>query len=462
MKRTGFKGGIGLATLLIAGRLAAAGALSVVDTPLGKPEAGSIPDSFVVSRDHSSYAYVAAGKDQQSVIINGTIHGPYKGVGLGTPAFNAEGTNVAYVALQPEGSVLHLNGQAGKAFAGIDRLRFSEDGRRHAIVVESAERVRPVVDGVTGPEYERIGEGDPVFSADGRHVAYAARRAGKWVLVEDGREGPEFDALGRGPSYYSRDGKTSVYLGVRANRYTVVINGVIGREYDLVSDIVMSDTGVVGYRAVRGKDEFVVFDGREGIRHEAVVVGSLTVSRDGRHFGFAMKEGDGVRMVLDGAEGPIVHQVGPVAFDKSGARSAYKAILDLDAFMILDGKPGPKYSMLGADSAVFSEDGRRVAYSAQKGARWHVVVDQSLFGPYEGIGVGTLCFSADGKHWAVWAKRGIRSVLVADGRESGEYRTYLGRQKPWFSPDGAVIATALKDEQIVRLRAPLETGPGSN
>lgn len=430
---------------------AAAPSLEVREIPLGKAEPGTIPESFVVSANFQHHAYVAVQQDQQAVFIDGALVGRYQGVGQGTPIFSTEGDSVAFVAIQSQGSVLVLDGKPSPPYEGIDRLRFSHDGRRHAFVAEKGQFVRAVIDGMEGPDYSQIGEGDPIFSHDSSRAAYAARRKSKWVLVENGKEGPEFDALGRGESYFSADGKTCVYLGLRNARYTVIVNGVSSKEYDAISDVVISTNGVVCFRAVRGAHQMVVFGGREGAKQEAVLAGSLSISKDGRHYAFGIKEGRDVRMIVDAADGIPFQEVGPVVFDSSGQRSAYKAIRDLDAFVVVDGKPNPAFATLALDAPVFSPDGSRLAYIAQRSARWHVVLNGQLGPACDDVGQGTLSFSADGKHLAYWAKRGIRSVFILDGAESGEYKTYLGRRRPWSNPDGSFATMALKGDQFVRL-----------
>src|SRR5437763_1341305 len=65
-------------------------------------------------------------------------------------------------------------------------LTYSPDGLRHAYTVGDGGKMRVVVDGAEGSEYQDAGR--PVFSPDSRRTAYAAVRQDKPVVVVDNAE----------------------------------------------------------------------------------------------------------------------------------------------------------------------------------------------------------------------------------------------------------------------------------
>jgi Tol biopolymer transport system component len=118
--------------------------------------------------------------------------------------------------------------------------------------------------------------------------------------------------------------------------------------------------------------------------HPGIIVESLTVSPDGKHFAYVARRGG-------------------------------------KWFVVVDGKEGKEYDEIGEGTPIFSPDSKHFAYVARRGGRWFVVVDGKEGKEYDGIGKGTLVFSPDSKHLAYEAMRGGKSFVVVDGKEGKEY-----------------------------------------
>lgn len=160
---------------------------------------------------------------------------------------------------------------------------------------------------------------------------------------------------------------------------------------------------------------------------------------------------------------------------KDGCHLAYVAIKEDKEFVVVDGRPGPKFDRVEAKSLVFSPDGSRFAYWAwvHKGEPCQVVVDEQaslagsgllwgpLFGPggrriaycfaeddhYRVVIDGHLSpkqdldiqdppkpvFSANGERFAYSGRRAKEQFMVIDGQAQP---AYLIVADFCFSPDG--------------------------
>ena len=65
----------------------------------------------------------------------------------------------------------------------------SPDSKQVAYTARVGKKQFVVVDGKEGKQYDKIGEGTPIFSPDSKRVAYAAKVGKKCFVVVDGKEG---------------------------------------------------------------------------------------------------------------------------------------------------------------------------------------------------------------------------------------------------------------------------------
>ncbi len=127
-------------------------------------------------------------------------------------AFTGDGRHVAHLQTWRNASRLVIDSLAGPSYRWIDAPRLGSTGRVAYLAVD-ARLVRVVTDGAEGPTFRRCSP--PVFSLDGAHVAYAAWSSSDRVrVVLDGEAGQEFEALIPGGPVFRPDG-TLEYVTLR-------------------------------------------------------------------------------------------------------------------------------------------------------------------------------------------------------------------------------------------------------
>ncbi len=110
--------------------------------------------------------------------------------------------------------------------------------------------------------------------------------------------------------------------------------------------------------------------------------------------------------------------------------------------VVVEGKDGPPFDGLLADTLKFSQDSKRVAYATRTGDKYQVVVDDVAGPAFEGIGNLSPVFSPDGRHIAYVAQKNGGRVQMADLKEVAEAG---GMSVAHFSPDGNHVAFAVQD-----------------
>src|SRR5262249_40022022 len=98
------------------------------------------------SPDSRRTAYVMQNLDGWWAVIDGVEHGPYEGIGEGTPLFSPDSRRCAYRAARAGGTVVVVDGVQSQEFDNIMGTTFSPDGRRFAYAGERGDRWRIIVD----------------------------------------------------------------------------------------------------------------------------------------------------------------------------------------------------------------------------------------------------------------------------------------------------------------------------
>jgi len=129
-----------------------------------------------------------------------------------------------------------------------------------------------------GKEVERGMGGGPVFSPDSKRLACRARaEGGNQCLSVDRKRGQAFARIGRGTIVFSPDSKRVAFAVFQMSgaRFVVVDDSPGSKYADIRWGIspFSPDSRHFAYIARKDTKEFVVIDGREGKKYDAVFVG---------------------------------------------------------------------------------------------------------------------------------------------------------------------------------------------
>lgn len=395
------------------------------EVSLGKPPAGEIEYSRVISNDDKHIAYSVKTGDGEFVMVDGVAGKTYTSI--------------------PR----HPLTEAGIT----EQIKFSPDGRRVAYVAQRGEKFLVVVDDKEGPEYDRIRVGAPDFSPDSRRVAYFAERGGKTFAVVDGKESKPFDSTSSNAPIFSPDSRHVIYLAGHGKQTHVVTDDVEIVQPEYVGEPEFSKTGKRMAYVLAHKDQWqVVTDGKAGKPYRGLG-NNIEFSDDEKHVLYRADTPAGQIIVVDGVETeprPVIEE-NSYGFSPDGRRVAYIARDSRDAqYVVVDNKKGKTYEDVG--NPTFSPDSRHVSYAAWRAGKMMVVTDGVEGEVFDEVN-DYFRFSPDGKRMVYSAKRSGREFLVIDGVATA-YDEIIDFK---FSPDskrvfvmarlGDAILMALEDER---------------
>ncbi|MFL6255500.1 MAG: TolB family protein, partial [Pyrinomonadaceae bacterium] len=310
----------------------------------------------------------------------------------GTQTISPDRRHVAFVAKVEGGEVVYVDGVAGKTYPSIasdplseagtgSPFTFSRDGRRVAYVAHLSNTPaargprRVVVDGVEGPSFDYVWSGALDFSEDGKHFTYTAERGAKLFAIVDGVEYGPYDRVSTPAFRDSKDrGFVFGFNATSGGRQLFVVNGKEFAADDMKGrELFFAEQAREPREVVRDGKHFVVWEGKEvGPFDEEIGTFLHTEPRagGGQVVTFEGRRGEKQIAVIDGIIGKPYDYVGEIYVSPGGAHTLYAARRgDDDAFVVFDGKEGPKYSnaeIEGFDAKPFSPDGRHYAYIASR------------------------------------------------------------------------------------------------
>ncbi|MDT5271890.1 MAG: hypothetical protein QOH49_4076 [Acidobacteriota bacterium] len=395
-----------------------------------------------------------------------------------TRTISPDRRHVAFVTKVEGGEAAYVDGIAGKTYTAVasdplsesgpgSPFTFSRDGRRVAYVAHLSNAQtrgprRVVVDGVEGPSFDYVWSGAPHFSEDGKHFAYTAERGGKRFAVVDGVESAPYERVSQ-PSFrnYKDRGFVAAFDAVRDGKQLLVVNGQEFAADDPKGRALFFGEEVGRPReVVRDGKHWVVWEGHEvGPFDEEIGPAGIKVeprAGDGQVVTFEGKRGEKQIAVIDGGVGKPYDYVGEIYVSPGGAHTLYAARRgDDDAFVVFDGKEGPKYSnaeIEGFDAKPFSPDGRHYAYTASRevsadSQKFFVVADGKEGKLYDYVTGVT--YTPDGAHllYIAYDRARGKSFLVRDGEEVASYDNLPDTSGIRFAPDGKRMYFRLRKEE---------------
>jgi len=373
---------------------------------------------------------------------NGAIH-LFRDPWMGPPTrkinpfwLTEDGGHVAYIDAD-ERFIL-----AGRPWNNEGRIRHvwsSPDGNRFAAHGILGLKEFMILDGQRSEDYDYVSS--PIFSADGRSVAWFARSGDRQWVVRDGRSLPDcgpyspLEPLANNPSKpqivlpvpaFSADGSSLAYIGIRDRSAFIVVDGVEGERFDAVRQPLWSPRGKrLAYIAVRGKRECVVVDGDPDPWVDSVR--SLAFSGDGSTLAYLATRG-GRQVLVNERGGELAlpyARAESLVLNLTGEHHAYAAGAEdsrstrggmENGMLVHDGIAGPRVRVVVYDTIRISPDGRQTAYYLAPGSivRDHVPGEQyrRIYWPL---------FTADSRHCVHYAERDGKHYVVVDGKPGPAY-----------------------------------------
>lgn len=389
--------------------------------------------------------------------------------------FSEKGRGVVYAAKNEKGSYLVHNGRSHRPYDAIGDFVVSPNGTSVAYGARTGKRWTVLVDGKEGKWFDEVGI--PVFSPDGRHIAFEARKGNRWVIVLDYKESKACESYYEKPifSYDSKrllrientmdgmikrfiisdldfsDEKTLELRGrlfVSApdkRRFAFVEELKEGKRlvefdidnpqglkrgdfYDEISYISFGDDRVsIAYAAAKGKERYLILNGRKAVLPEGDLLSLPVIRPDGRVVGiFIGKEKEmslyqffyGDRIEIK--KGKAHESASDLVYSGDSSQFAYLIREGKGIYAVIGGRKVGRYDMIV--TPVFSPDGRCLLYRARDKGKRFVEVRSTKTGRLVKRGpfyerVFELHFSEDGKRFFYGALERNRLLLVTDSLE---------------------------------------------
>jgi hypothetical protein len=194
---------------------------------------------------------------------------------------------------------------------------------------------------------------------------------------------------------------------------------------------------------------------------------NIAMDTDANHVAFVGVRDKEQFVVLDGKSGPPFDQVmaESLEFSPKGSHLGYLVQTATETLPVIDGKPGKGYYSIAHNRIFWSADGKRTAYAAQfQNGGGAMIVDGVEGTHYDAADIPL--FSFDSLHLAYIARRGKSQCIVLDGKEQKFYDA-VGHVT--FSPNSkhltyeAIVngkAMLVMDGQEGKAYDLIEIGPG--
>jgi hypothetical protein len=389
-----------------------------------------------------------------------------------TEAYMVSPKGVHYAVLTPKGTrnAMVVDGVEGPEFDTFLNRRghigtvanngvvFSPDGSRHAYFAALGTQYIFVVDGKEmargelGPS--NLGYSDMTFSPGSKHVYFVDLKVegvrGRAQLVMDGKAGPPSGHQNIFP-VFSPDETHWAYNAIKfGGRPDENISVVDGKEVPFIgfNPVYTADNRLLTALQNRPSDPAVVAINGKPAVNGVSIGGKIGPAPSGLRWAGVMqpkKPGDPNVLYIDGKEVPEAQNVDEVIFSPDGSR--YMALCRNNAthtrYVVVDGKKGPEYQAIAANSARFSPDSARAIYIANNLGKNFVVADGQPSAGYLLIlgQVAPIALSQKGGHYGYVASDGVAQTLIIDGK-AVPAAGFIVMDSLGFSPDGTRYAYA--------------------
>lgn len=343
--------------------------------------------------------------------------------------FSRLGGGVAYLSRDKTGFYIVHNSRRGRNYDAIGDFTLNDSGERIAYGAKKGKKWHVVIDGVESKGFDDVGS--PVWSSDGLHVACEVRKGDRWHILLDNRlsagcesyyEKPLFSPNSRlvlrventkdvmlkrfvisdlefSKEYFlelrgrllifSPDNRKVAFVeelpeGKRLVEFSLntPIDVKKGPFYDEIGYIAFGTKNTVAYAAAKGKNRFLVFNGKEIKLPDGDLLSLPVIRPDGRTIGIFIGTKGGVSLHQFFVDGEVrikkemlYESASDLVYSGDSKSFAYVARKGKGIFVVINGKEGQPYDMVVTPT--FSPDGRRLVYRARKDAKRFVVVSDT-------------------------------------------------------------------------------------
>ena len=299
----------------------------------------------IFSPDDKHIAYFVQSGDVCYILFDKQISSSFTNI-LTSPVFSADSSKIAIIVSErgvSDGCQLKIFDTNLKQLINVPRTRRdfvvnsastkvaviaqTENGRQRAVVADF-NNMNQIIE---GPEYDIIQRLD--FDIDGKTVIYAAKKNNKKYLVYDGQERllPDDATIESVAQLPDKSGVGAVYSANQSYIFKEFFVAKPRKEmvYNEASGLVYSKDGKhFSFVAARGKDVFLVADGKESESFDFIVP-PANYSPDGTKIVFKVKKDNKRFVVVADTNGTVIRKhpayenVMPLSFSKDGKSVAY-------------------------------------------------------------------------------------------------------------------------------------------
>ncbi len=392
----------------------------------------TLPPWRAVSPGLGTSVEVSPRGKRACVAVDRRRDGCFDGVSIHAIAFSSTGGHTAYPVRAGDRWSIVRDGVRGREWSGVGAPVLNADGSRLAYPALDGVAWHLVVDERAGPPVDAVMEGSIVFDPTGRRLAYAARLGDSVHVLLDDTVSRGWDGVAG--LAFSGDGSHVAYIARVAPRMMLVLDGKEEQSHSRIGEFALSPDG--------SRWAYSMNDGRNWYSVEnGVRVGPFASIRalaySARTLSFVGRRDSVEALFINGAQrGGWYEAVERPVFDTTGGTWGFIAT-DRDSSNVYLGDSLVAREARAADLAI-GANGRRYAYVASRGGAQTIVDDRGRH-DLDMVIEGTLQFIESGSRWVCLAGDRQRRQLfvVVDGAATTERLDWTEMVRMVQQPDAA-------------------------
>jgi hypothetical protein len=258
----------------------------------------------IFSPDGKSWAYKIRDDNDWYLVVNGVESKRYDSVN--NHRFSPDGSSLIFKAKLNNKSFLVTDGEEGKKYDDIFAITFNpvnSEASYWGVIDNNYYLVAGSTEINTSKQVPPI-ENSILFNPNGNSFAYFVRdpATDNYYVIQDGIYSNPYDRIKFEEAVYSRDGSTLVYPAGKGNQEFIVLNGREEEKFDAVKSPKFSnDNFSLIYIANQGNKWFTVINRKREKRYD--MVKDVTFSTSGNFYAYFAKLNNKWFVVRNGIEG---------------------------------------------------------------------------------------------------------------------------------------------------------------